>query len=55
MEHEKYKFMRALMPCKKFLSVNLFDVKQIDDLKYYYMLKLTNEAPITAKPLFLKC
>lgn len=52
--HEQWIFMCALIPCEKFLIVNQFDNGQNSNPKYHYKFTLTNNTPITTKPLHLK-
>lgn len=52
--YEQGMFVQALIPYQRFLAVNLFDIRWTSNLKNRYLLTLTNDAPITAKPLHFK-
>lgn len=52
--HEQYMCMQALMPCEKFQAEKKFDIRQTSNLRYHFLLMLTNDAPITGKLLRLK-
>ena len=50
-EDSRREFLQRLLPSEAFLAARQTDIGEVRDPRFHYRLRLTNETPITTKPM----